>query len=74
MRLKREEFHKIRFKRGLSVQELSQAAGIQSETTYMALRRPTREIRWDTLLKLCEVLGCEPADIADLNVAGVGRE
>ena len=72
MRLKTIEFRKILCRRGLSVAGVAGLAGMQAETVYGNLRYPDRSLRWGTLMRLCQALGCEPEEIADVGAPAGG--
>lgn len=50
-------------KRKMSVTELSEAIGITLSNVSILKTGKAKGIRFDTLLKICEVLDCQPGDI-----------
>ncbi|NQU42235.1 helix-turn-helix transcriptional regulator [bacterium] len=52
--------------KGMTIPELADKAGVLAECIYGNLRDPDRSLRWDTLWRLCQALGCEPHEIAVL--------
>lgn len=57
-----ERFLRIRRSRGLTQAEVAEAAGI-SDRTYADIERGTANMRTQTLLRLCAVLGTTPNDV-----------
>ena len=67
MKLKEEEFQKIRFQKGLSIAQIAKQAKIDEDTIYTNLANSNRTIRWSTVWKLCSVLECEPRQIISID-------
>lgn len=57
-----ERLLRIRKSRGLTQAEVAEAAGI-SDRTYADIERGTANMRTQTLLRLCAVLGTTPNDL-----------
>ena len=51
--------------RGISLVELAEQVGITNANLSHIKTGKVRAIRFSTLEKLCEVLGCKPGDIID---------
>ncbi|NQU44381.1 helix-turn-helix transcriptional regulator [bacterium] len=66
MKLRPLEFRILLSERGMTVPEVAEKAGLQPECIYANLRNSDRSLRWDTLWRLCQALGCEPQEIAVL--------
>lgn len=50
-------------KRKMSVTELSEAIGITLSNVSILKTGKAKAIRFDTLVKICDVLDCQPGDI-----------
>jgi putative transcriptional regulator len=53
----------LRAERRLSQRQLAELAGVRPDTVSALERGDSAGIRFDTLARLCDVLGCEPGDI-----------
>jgi len=60
----------LRARRRLSQRQVAAAAGIRPDTVSALERGAVRGIRFETLARLCEVLGCEPGDLFELDRNG----
>lgn len=56
----------LRAEHRLSQRQLAALAGLRPDTVSALERGDTSSIRFDTLARLCEVLGCEPGDLFEL--------
>ena len=56
----------LRAERGLSQRQLAELAGVRPDTVSALERGASEGIRFDTLARLCDALGCEPGDIFEL--------
>ncbi len=56
----------LRAERGLSQRQLAVLAGVRPDTISALERGASEGIRFDTLARLCDALGCEPGDIFEL--------
>lgn len=68
-----ERLLRIRKSRGLTQAEVAEAAGI-SDRTYADIERGTANMRTQTLLRLCAVLGTTPNDILTEEEATVWKQ
>jgi putative transcriptional regulator len=56
--------------RGMTLTELSERAGVSVVNLSILKNGRARAIRFSTLTRLCEVLGCQPGDLLSCNSAG----
>ncbi len=56
----------LRAQRRLSQRQLAALAGLRPDTVSALERGEAQGIRFDTLARLCEVLGCAPGDLLEL--------
>lgn len=56
----------LRAQRQLTQRQLAAMAGVRPDTISALERGETAGIRFDTLARLCDVLGCEPGDLFEL--------
>jgi putative transcriptional regulator len=56
--------------RGMTLTELSERAGVSVVNLSILKNGRARAIRFSTLTRLCEVLGCQPGDLLSFNSAG----
>ena len=54
---------RLRARRRLSQRQLAALAGVRPDTISALERGDTQGIQFDTLARLCEVLGCTPGDL-----------
>ncbi len=52
-------------KRKMSLNELSEKVGVTSPNLSILKTGKAKGVRFSTLEKLCEVLGCQPADLLE---------
>ena len=57
------ELEQLMADKNISLNELSERVGITNVNLSKLKNNRVSAIRFSTLLKLCEVLGCEPGDI-----------
>ncbi|MBR0418515.1 MAG: helix-turn-helix transcriptional regulator [Erysipelotrichaceae bacterium] len=57
------ELERLMADKNISLNELSERVGITNVNLSKLKNNRVSAIRFSTLLKLCEVLGCEPGDI-----------
>ena len=57
----------VRARRGLSQRQLAALAGLRPDTVSALERGASAGIRFDTLARLCEVLGCDPGDLLEID-------
>lgn len=60
----------LRAERRLSQRQLAALAGVRPDTVSALERGDSAGIRFDTLARLCEALGCEPGDLFELKRDG----
>ncbi len=56
----------LRAERRLSQRQLAALAGVRPDTLSALERGESAGIRFETLIRLCDVLGCEPGDLFEL--------
>ena len=61
-------------KRKMSLTELSERVGITQANLSILKNGRARAVRFDTLDKICRVLGCQPGDILEYREGGAGAE
>ncbi|SRR5579883_381360 len=57
----------LRARRRLSQRQVAAAAGVRPDTVSALERGAVRGIQFETLARLCEVLGCEPGELFELD-------
>lgn len=62
----RVQLPRLRMERRLSQRQLAAMAGVRPDTISAIERGEAHGIRFETLASLCEVLGCQPGDILDV--------
>jgi putative transcriptional regulator len=60
----------LRTRRRLSQRQLAALAGLRPDTISALERGESTGIRFDTLARLCDVLGCEPGDLLTMEDDG----
>ncbi|MBQ3706568.1 MAG: helix-turn-helix transcriptional regulator [Clostridia bacterium] len=61
-------------KRKMSLTELSERVGITQANLSILKNGRARAVRFDTLDKICRVLGCQPGDILEYREGDGGAE
>ena len=56
--------------RGMTLTELSDRVGVSEVNLSILKNRHARAIRFSTLTRLCQALGCQPGDLLSHNGAG----
>ena len=57
----------LRARRRMSQRQVAAAAGLRPDTISALERGAVRGIQFETLARLCEVLGCEPGELFELD-------
>jgi putative transcriptional regulator len=56
--------------RGMTLTELSERVGVSVVNLSILKNGRARAIRFSTLTRLCEVLGCQPGDLLSYDITG----
>jgi putative transcriptional regulator len=58
--------------RGMTLTELSERVGVSVVNLSILKNGHARAVRFSTLTRLCEALGCQPGDLLSYDIAGAG--